>query len=118
MALQFPLAALLLLGLFSCPPPGEGARAERGYAQGVPILHALARYHADSAAYPDALARLAPQYLTAADLAPPNAPEQDYPWEYERAAAHFILRFRYSGPGLNSCSYDSRSARWSCSGLF
>jgi hypothetical protein len=41
-----------------------------------------------------------------------------YPWEYERDSTDYVLTFRYTGPGMNSCHYSPAEPRWKCGGYF
>ena len=106
-------AALLLLA--ACTPPGKGPRAERGYRAAEPVIQALERYRTERGAYPDSLPQLVPAFLASAALAEPNA---GHPLRYERTADGYALTFRYTGPGMNECTWTPTSRRWDCSGYF
>lgn len=107
-------AALLLLA--ACPKPGEGPKAERGYRRAAPVIQALARYHASRGDYPDSLGLLAPRWIAASALAAPVQPE--YPFEYTHTYQGYLLTFRYTGPGMNECTYSQPPGTWKCGGHF
>ncbi len=90
--------------------PGEGAKAERGYAACAPILAALAEFREANGNYPDSLTALVPDYLN-------SIPSQvnDQPITYSKTAASFTLTFGYVGPGMNICTYAPERG-WRCSG--
>ncbi|HEY9248630.1 MAG TPA: hypothetical protein VIO38_05845 [Rariglobus sp.] len=102
----------------SCAPPGEGAKAQRGYQRGSRVLAALEAYQRKTGHYPDSLPLLVPALLTAEALSAPQNAQEHYPLEYRRDGAGFSLTFRYVGPGMNRCTYDSATRSWSCSGLY
>jgi len=112
--MRFPstvVLALVCVAAFGCPPPGKGAKAERGYAQAEPIISALDAYHRTKKAYPDSLSQLVPDYLAPAAYRAPV--------EYRKLQGDdYDVSFRYSGPGMNECEYRGSSRKWSCSGYF
>jgi hypothetical protein len=93
-------------------PPGEGPRAEAGYAACAPIIAALEQYHQANGAYPETLDVLAPQYLGQV----PGSIEAQ-PIVYRLTEASYSLEFSYVGPGMNHCSY-SPEAGWDCYGYY
>jgi hypothetical protein len=111
------IGALSLLLLAACPGPGPGSgpKAERGYAAATPVIAALERHRELNGAYPDSLPQLVPDLLRAEALDPPNA---GYPFLYRRTDAGYELRFRWSGPGMNTCTWTPASAAWKCSGYY
>jgi len=107
--------ALLLLGACPGPGPGAGPKAERGYTAATPVIAALERHSELHGAYPDSLPQLVPALLSAAALEPPN---EGYPLLYRRTETGYELRFRYSGPGMNHCTWTPESRAWKCSGYY
>jgi hypothetical protein len=111
------VAALLSLTLLvACPAPGEGPKAERGYRRAAPVIAALARFRGETGAYPESLAQLAPRWIAAGALEPPVQPA--WPFEYQRTYDGYLLTFRYSGPGMNDCTYAQPPGKWRCGGRF
>lgn len=106
---------LLPLLLLACTPPGKGPRAERGYRFATPVINALDRHFQAHAAYPDSLPQLIPAYLPASAL---RAPQEGYPFEYRRTPDGYALTFRYTGPGMNKCTWTPVRRSWHCSGHF
>jgi hypothetical protein len=103
----------------SCDRPGEGPKAERGYARGARVVAALETYRQRHGSYPDSLGRLVPAFVEPEALATPTAPQEAYPWEYDRGiGSSFTLTFRYVGPGMNRCTYTGSSQRWACGGYY
>lgn len=100
--------------LAACTPPGEGPKAEAGYAASEPVIAALEAYQADHGHYPETLTELVGDYLD-------EEPEEvnDYPLEYEALedGQSYRLTFRYTGPGMNEC-HISPGSDWSCSGYY
>ena len=112
------LLAAAMLATTSCPAPGEGAKAERGYRRAEPIIGALDRFHADSGHFPATLEGLVPAYLADTALAVPSREQERYPWTYNLEDSSYTLQFRYTGPGSNECTYLGTTKRWECSGLY
>jgi hypothetical protein len=108
-------AAVLLLAACPGPGPGSGPKAERGYTAAAPVIAALERHRELRGAYPDSLPQLVPDLLRAEALDPPN---QGYPLEYRRTDTGYALRFRWSGPGMNHCTWTTESRTWKCSGYY
>jgi hypothetical protein len=115
------LAALSLAGCDSLawrltelfgPPPGEGRKAERGYAAAAPVIEALAAYHTAHQGYPATLEEMVPDYLAAI----PH-PEEMPPLSYSVTDAGYELAFQYVGPGMNRCVYTPKDG-WDCMGYF
>lgn len=108
------IVLLLLILLAGCEKPGEGKRAEAGFAACEPLIAALEEYHDDYGAYPEALADLEPDYLA-------DVPEEvnGYPIEYDRQpeAGTYALTTRYERPGMNICIYTSEGG-WNCHGYY
>jgi hypothetical protein len=111
------LVALLGMALACAPwrqvqPPGEGPKAEAGYAACEPVIQALAAYHADHHVYPESLAALSPDYL---ETVPDEVNELAIVYQQEEEA--YSLRFSYTGPGMNHCTYTP-DAGWDCYGYY
>lgn len=109
---------LLLCLLASCPKPGEGGQATRCYRRAEPLIAALTAYRAQHARYPDTLATLVPEFLSAEDLPAAGQPLDGCTFDYQRTDDGYQLRFRYTGPGMNVCTYTPATGRWSCYGYF
>jgi hypothetical protein len=105
------LGLLLCLPLLGCPRPGQGRKAEKGYATCEPVIAALERYHQEKGAWPDSLEALVPDYLAGVPAL------GGYPLKYQRAGEGYELQFSYTGPGVNRCTYTPES-KWRCSGYF
>jgi hypothetical protein len=93
-------------------PPGVGEQAEKGYAASEPVIAALEQYRADKGSYPESLAELTPEYLTANPLI---TEVQDF--SYSKNGESYSLSFHYLGPGMNTCKYTPEE-KWQCSGAF
>ena len=115
--------AILCGGCFG-PPPGKGRKAETGFHAAAPIIAALDQYHAQQGRYPAKLQQLVQRYISSqSDF---SLTRERYPifndlvrgFDYTRDGDAFTLRFRYSGPGMNDCVYDSRSKKWDSSGYY
>lgn len=109
---------LLAIGLAGCDHPGEGPKAQRGYARSQPVIQALERYREEHRMYPTELTTLVPRYLPPTALQPPNDPAQNHPFEYRVERDSYELTFTYAGPGFNRCTYASATRRWTCRGAF
>lgn len=93
-------------------PPGVGEKAEKGYAASEPVIAALEKYHADKDSYPEKLAELVPDYISAV---PTQDDELDF--SYSKTGKSFSFSFHYRGPGLNTCTYTPEE-KWKCSGVY
>jgi hypothetical protein len=99
---------LCLTGCFSTPL-GEGWKARAGYRDSAPVILALERFHEDHKHYPDDLNGLVPDYLK---LLPTRR------FGYHRDGDSFWLSFSYTGPGMNDCTYDSKTQTWHSRGYY
>jgi hypothetical protein len=109
-------AGLLLVSLMGCnllfgPPPGQGPKAKQGYAASVPVIRALATYYADHQRYPATLEELAPAYL------PGTPAAEQTPLRYSLTERSYELEFKYTGPGMNICTYTPEYG-WRCTGYY
>ncbi len=103
----------------ACSNPGEGASADLGRRQAARIVSAIAAYQAESKALPATLEALVPRHLARADLALASGSGIARPYEYRVTSPEsFELTFRYSGPGMNKCTFESRSGSWHCTGYY
>jgi len=103
----------------ACSSPGEGASADLGRQQAARIVSAIAAYKAESNALPATLEALVPGHLARADLALVSGAGTAYPYEYHVTSIDsFELTFRYSGPGINRCTFESRRGSWHCEGYY
>jgi hypothetical protein len=80
------------------------------------VIEALAQYAARYDSLPASLRSLVPEFLEPSALAVPDAPQESFPLEYRRLDAGYSLTFRYVGPGINECRFESISSTWSCHG--
>jgi hypothetical protein len=90
--------------------PGEGAKAEEGTRLCEPVIQALEAYRQRRTGYPERLEGLVPDHLQSLPAA-----VGDRPIEYALTGSSYRLRFRYAGPGMNTCVYTPE-ARWRCTG--
>jgi hypothetical protein len=133
------LIASFALCLTSCwTPPGKGAKAAAGYRAAVPVIDVLEKFRSEQNHYPATLDELVPNYLpdfkaflvgnkveplhsphahAEASLYRPGDSSLDSFW-YRRDNDSFGLMFRYAGPGMNSCSYDSKTKQWNAHGYY
>lgn len=93
-------------------PPGVGEKAEKGYAACAPVIAALENYKESNGAYPNSLAELVPDYISAVPTE-----VNDIPITYEKVDESYTLSFGYTGPGMNRCTY-SPEENWHCSGAY
>ena len=101
---------------FACgQPPGKGRRANAGYRAAEPVIVALNSYYRDRKAYPGALADLTPQYLDSIPSIFTDSPQNP---TYEATDSTYTLTFRYTGPGMNECSYSPSGKDWICHGYY
>ncbi len=108
--LGFLVGCLFLM--VGCEKPGEGAKAELGYAVCSPIIAALERFYAQNERYPEVLSELVPAYL---EDVPPEVNGE--PIEYRVTSTSYELTFSYSGPGRNTCTYTPEGS-WKCRGYY
>lgn len=103
--------ALLLAG---CEKPGEGAKAEEGYSAARPIIASLNSYHEGASHYPQDLEALVPVFLTEVPKGPGGQP---FEYRWVAPGDSYSLTFRYTGPGMNVCTYTPEDA-WRCYGYY
>jgi hypothetical protein len=107
------------LSMAACQPAGEGIRARNGYARSKVLIDALMQFREANNQYPATLDALAPKFLSNQSLRAPSDPSENFPFEYvRREDGQFELAFRYTGPGLNRCRFQSDSRQWSCRSAF
>ena len=106
------LGGLWAYQTFVGEPPGQGARAQRGYQAAAPIIAALERYHQAHGQYPATLDALVPAELPAVP-----AEVNSYPITYHAADDGYTLEFSYTGPGMNHCTYTP-ATQWKCYGFY
>ena len=99
-------------GAAACDAPGEGKKAERGYALCQPVIEALAEYYDQNGEYPDHLDLLTPGYI---DQVPDSY--DGFPVEYEKTGESYSLTFSYQRPGMNQCVYTPETG-WESYGYF
>jgi len=94
------------------PPPGVGPKADLGYQVCQPVIDALAEYYKTEGTYPVLLKSLTPIYL--ADV---PSRVNDFPIIYQATQGSYSLEFRYTGPGMNICTYRPEN-KWHCGGFY
>jgi hypothetical protein len=102
----------ILAGIAACDAPGEGKKAEQGYALCRPVIDALDDYYRDHQAYPEHLNALVPGYI---DQVPDTF--DSFPIEYEAVNGSYNLTFCYQRPGMNRCTYTPET-QWDSEGYF
>jgi hypothetical protein len=110
----FWLVLIVLVSLAGCEPPGQGAKAEAGYAAARPVIAGLASYHQQHGNYPASLEALVPGYLSQVPSGP-DGHRLDYRLTSEGLS--YELSFRYVGPGMNLCTYTPER-QWRCTGYY
>ena len=106
----------LSLSLWSCCAPQECRPARIGFKLYTPIADALENYKTDHGSYPESLDVLIPLYLEKIpEHTDPNRPTKAL---YKKNFEGFTLNFRYGGPGINNCEYNSKSKTWKCEGHY
>ena len=127
----------LFVGCLACfvascgTPPGKGRKAEAGYRAAAPIIAALDKFHNERGNYPTNLIELVPTFLPNSKallyrggFEPIHSPRtdamevEDREFIYRPHKDSFSLTFGYTGPGMNTCSYDSKTEKWSASGYY
>ena len=129
-------AGFIALCLTSClSTPGKGWKANSGYRAATPVIAALEKFHNDHSRYPTNLVELLPVYIPDAEafLAIKTiTPVSPYTPTWEKSADQkqkytspgewfsywpekggYSLSFRYYGPGVCTCSYNSLTKKWS-----
>ena len=81
-----------------------------------PLVHALADFQKDHGTYPDSLDELVPAYLPTLPKGDANQRPSDP--EYVASEDTYLLEFRYTGPGLNTCGFDQTTGAWECTGYY
>jgi hypothetical protein len=94
------------------PPPGKGAKAERGYQVCQPIIEALDKYYMAEGEYPLMLKSLSPAYI--GDV---SSEVNGSPIIYRTTKESYRLEFSYTGPGMNICTYTPEND-WHCYGYY
>jgi len=132
------LFGCLVFCVTSCfTPPGEGRKARAGYRTAAPVIAALDKFHEEHGYYPTNLVELVPTYLPDSDallvrgkVVPVRSPrdsdapafhpeESNLAWLWYRCEEdEFSLMFRYVGPGINTCWYDSKTRKWGAEGHY
>ena len=128
------LAGCFALCATSCgTPAGEGRKANAGYKAAVPVIAALEKFQRDHGRYPLNLNDLVPVYLPAeallshGGLQPTYSPraaataegwDNDPRFGYTEDSDHYVLEFSYTGPGMNTCWYDSKTKQWNAHGHY
>lgn len=106
------LVGFMLLSNLNAPPPGVGPKADQGYQACAPIIAALEQHHAQAGTYPATLAALVPTYLSKIDYT-----VGDVNIDYRTIEPGYQLIFRYTGPGMNICTYTPDTG-WKCTGYY
>lgn len=106
------IALAVLLFRNATQAPGEGKKAEQGYALCAPVIAALESYYGTEGSYPQSLEELSPNYLT--DL---PIQEDGSDLDYTAEGSSYSLGFHYTNLGFNECTYRPESG-WDCNGYY
>ncbi len=106
------LCALLLLA--GCEKPGEGRKAQTGYAVAQPVQEALEAHRQQTGSYPEALSALPAAALARATA---EASQVEFSYRSLENGSSYELRFQYTGPGMNICTIRPGDA-WACHGYY
>ena len=98
------------------PPPGESDEARRLKRDAAPVVAALDRYRSVHAEYPRRLDDLVPEFL-APGVLPLKPVQTTYPVMYSGDSTDYKLSFRYSGAGMNDCTFTP-ARQWECGGWY
>lgn len=122
-AVVISLAACMLAGYLAYRwvynsfliPPGEGSKAEAGYAASQPVIKALESFHTRENRYPAALNELVPIDLPAI---PAEFDSLGIQYSIPKDNSNsYQLEFSYVGPGMNHCTYTPQDG-WDCYGFY
>jgi hypothetical protein len=114
-SLRLTAAVVVVTSLVAgCCSPMSCRPAVVGMERYDPLVHALADFRKDNGTYPDSLEQLVPTYLPVVPKGDANQRPSDP--EYGTSGSGYVLSFRYTGPGLNSCGYDQEAGAWQCAG--
>jgi hypothetical protein len=92
------------------------SKHEKGSKPAKPVLVGLKEYRGAEGAPPVLLKELVPDHLTSSERAACEDALMDT--TYRRTADGYTLCFRYYGPGVNDCCFESGSGVWTCNGYF
>ena len=95
-----------------CCAPGKCQKAIDSFAVLNPIMVALETYKTDHAKYPKNLNLLVNEHI---NMIPSD---KVIDLKYLLKESEYELTFTYYGPGMNICTYSSKSKSWGCYGLF
>jgi hypothetical protein len=135
------ISACLTAGLAFCAtscwtPPGKGRKAESEYKAAAPVIAALDKFHTEHGHYPTNVSDLLPMYLPGSKallvrgrVEPLSSPQSDGPrrqprdssldsFRYWSGRDTYTLMFQYVGPGMNTCTYDSKTKRRTAVGYY
>jgi hypothetical protein len=115
---HFPIFLACCVVTAACEHPGEGAKAERGYARGKIVIAAIDSFQRARGDWPDSLPELLPDFADSSALVVPSAPQERYPFEFGHEGDGYRLTFTYVGPGMNHCTYASDTKNWDCHGYY
>lgn len=102
----------------SCAGPGEGVKAEAGYAAATPIITALEAYRQANGNYPSSLSELTPKFIIRDQLSVKFYDNKSTEFIYRKFGNGYELAFSYSGPGTNQCVYRNSAKTWRCYGAY
>ena len=108
--------ALVVATASACCRPAECPQTREGFEACKPVLMGLEEYRATRGTSPVSLSDLVPMHVTSSE----RAACEDALLEtiYHRTSDGCALCFRYYGPGINDCCFESGSGVWTCSGYF
>ena len=119
-----------------CSAPGKGRKARSGFRAAAPLILALEKFRETRGQYPATLEELVPTYLPdatallvrgkveplhsprAASSAGSDASSSLDQFLYGRDTDGYRLSFSYTGPGMNTCVFDSRTKQWNSQGYY
>lgn len=105
----------LLIILSGCCSPIECKPAKTGFIIYKPITEAIDKYKIDNNSYPQNLSELVPKYINGIPRA--EGKRVPSPVEYENQGISYTLKFNYTGPGFNWCTYTPEK-NWQCGGAY
>jgi len=106
----------LAISLCNGPAPGDSDEARQFKSDLSHAVTALEQYRNVTGSYPATLEMLVPRYAAPSDLHREGM-RPEYPLTYERTKSGYTLEFRYTGPGMNECTYTPQT-EWRCGGRF
>ncbi len=120
----------LLAPLYGCCSPDTCATAKNTFSALVPVTDALKSYHQQNGKSPDSIEYLFPNGLPS-NISANYRHGQSMPtywvktsdgggvtFGYNDTSSGGTLRFSYTGPGMNVCSWKTETSSWKCYGYY